>query len=166
METAGQRREQEICPWVTLTTCAILATLVHVHCICHLGLVESGIRFPGINRICIEPVDSDKCPLGVKCSLSLYLLQNQENEPLFPEVITSEFSRLFPALSDTVNFQVWIGALLSCFTAFLFWKSPVLCQCYISAYQGVMGWKVYLLVATWRRSWLNPSCMLRYHTSV
>lgn len=113
METAGQRREQEICPWVTLTTCAILATLVHVHCICHLGLVESGIRFPGINRICIEPVDSDKCPLGVKCSLSLYLLQNQENEPLFPEVITSEFSRLFPALSDTVNFQVWIGALLS-----------------------------------------------------
>lgn len=113
MEKAGQRREQEVCPWVTLTTCAILATLVHIHCICHLGLVESGIRFPGINRICIEPVDSDQCPLGVKCSLSLYLFQNQENEPLFPEVITSEFSQLFPALSDTANFQVWIGALLS-----------------------------------------------------
>lgn len=32
------------------------------------------------------------CALGVKCSLSLYLLQNQENEPLIPEVIMSEFS--------------------------------------------------------------------------
>lgn len=44
--------------WIALTTHTILATSVHP--ISHFGLGKRGIRFPGINRICIEQVDSDK----------------------------------------------------------------------------------------------------------
>lgn len=122
METAGQRREQGACPWVTLTTHVTLATSVHRIC-----FVKSRTRFPGSNRICIEPVDSDKCTLGVKCSLSLFLLQNQENKPLIPEVIMSEFS----VFSSPPRYCEFLG-LDGCFavntTAFLYGKSVVLWQ--------------------------------------
>jgi len=117
-------------------------------------------------RICIEPLDSEKCALGVKCYVSLYLLQNQENEPLIPKVIWSEFSQPFPALPDTVNFWVWIDALLSTLTlqrsctGNLLALTPFLGTC------EFVGWKVYLMVARLRRLWLKSSHMLRYHLSV
>lgn len=107
--------------WITLTGHTILATSVH-H-IFHLGLGKSGIRFPGISRICIEQVDSDKHAWGIKCSLSLYLLQNQENKPVIPEGIKGEFSWLFPTLPDTGIFRVEFRYFVVNTAAFLYWKS-------------------------------------------
>lgn len=106
-------------------------------------------------------MDSDKHARGIKCSLSLYLLQNQENKPVIPEGIMGGFSWLFPTLPDTHCDILGsnLGPLQHPCTGNLL--SPG-----TGRFQGVSGWKVHLMVGILVRSWLNLSWMLRHHLSV